>query len=172
MFEDFSFVHGLLCAQASQISFTRYLFTSSINYWSFTNQPSVPFEYALGTSNRFSWMSTYGRALSPVGGLEEAEDYGIGGEASTWPLTAHLGQVLGVGGWGGRRFSSIWLRGGGSNIALGLRKRIFCIKKEGGSRWGWGLELETGARGDSLGFQQLTSSHPFSGMVMGTRTEH
>ena len=31
------------------------------------------------------------------------------------------------------------LRRGGSNIALGLRKRILVIKKEGGSRWGRGL---------------------------------
>ena len=33
-------------------------------------------------------------------------------------------------------------------------------------------ESEAGARGDSLGFRQLTSSsHPFCGMVPGTRTE-
>ena len=36
---------------------------------------------------------------------------------------------------------------------------------------GGDLKSEAGAGGDSLGFQQLTSpSHPFSGMVPGTRT--
>ena len=41
------------------------------------------------------------------------------------------GHVLGVGGWGGRRFSNRRLRGGGSNVAPWFRKRILFIKKEG-----------------------------------------
>ena len=82
------------------------------------------------------------------------------------------GHVLKVGGWGGRRGSGLRFQGGGSNTALGLRKRILFIKKEGGSRWDGDLELKAGPGGDSPGFQQLTSSsHPCSGMVPGTQME-
>ena len=41
------------------------------------------------------------------------------------------GHVLRVGGRCGQRFYSFWPQGGCSNSALGLRKRILFIKKEG-----------------------------------------
>ena len=47
------------------------------------------------------------------------------------------GYVLGVGGWGGKRFSNRWLRGEGNNVALGLQKRILFIKMEGKVDGGW-----------------------------------
>ena len=44
-------------------------------------------------------------------------------------------------------------------------------KRRGKIDGGGDSELEAGAGGDSPGFQQVTSfSHPFSGMVPGTRT--
>ena len=86
--DDLGFAHVLVFhAQASQTSFTRYLFVSSINFWSFTNRPFAAFEYASGTSNRFPLMSTCGRVSSLVVGLEEAQEYGVGGGASTLLFT-------------------------------------------------------------------------------------
>ena len=66
------------------------------------------------------------------------------------------GLVLRVGGWGSRRFSSFRLRGGGSNIALGLRKRILFNTKEGESRLGRGLGVGGWAR---RRFSKLLATH-------------
>ena len=46
MSDDLGFARGLVFyTQASQISFTRYYFSSSLNFWLFTNRPYVPFGY-------------------------------------------------------------------------------------------------------------------------------
>ena len=57
-------------------------------------------------------------------------------------------------------------------LPSGSKRGSSSSKRRGEVDGGRDSELEAGAGGDSVGFQQLTSpSHPFSGMVPGTRTE-
>ena len=150
-------------AQASRISFTSNSSSSQINHWSFTNQPSAPFEYASGTSTSFPQMNTYGRASSLLVGARRGSgpkhcpsptSY-LGARPRSWTL----GRILQLLAPRRRQQCCPWVPQEDP-----LRQKVV----DGGGNSG----LEAGAGGDSPRSQRITSpSHPFSGMVPGTRTE-
>ena len=102
------------------------------------------------------------------GGLEEEEDRGLVGGASTWPFIDCPFEAIS---------SELEASEAGDSLAFGSEEEVAILpsgydggfsssKKRGEVDGGEELELEAVARGDSLGFQQLTSSsHPFSRMV-------
>ena len=149
------------CAQVSRISFTRYRFGSSINFWSFTNRPSAPRGYTMGTSNRFPWMSMYGRVSSLVVGLEDVEECGVGGGGG--------GSILPFTGCKSRGTSSDFEdEEGGDSPAFGSKeeeamssgceRRSSSSKRRGEVDGSGDSEQEAGAEGDSPSFKQVTPS--------------
>ena len=171
MSDGFGFARKLLFrAQALRISFERNCSSSSIKCWSLTNPPSAPIEYASGTSTRFPRMSTYGRASSLVGGLEEAVDRGVcGGAFNDFPSKGksseseaqEAGDCPTV---GSEEEAAI--------LPLGCERGSSSSKRRGEVDGGKGSESEAVVGANSLGFQQRTSPcHSFSGMLPGTRRE-
>ena len=142
MSNAFGFARGLVFrAQASRISFARNSSSSRIHRWLFINRPSAPFGYASGTSTRFPRMSTYGRASSLVGVLEEEVDCGVCGGALTLPFT----DFPSVG-----TSSELEVGKAGESPTVGSEEEAAMLpsrsergssssKRKGGSRWGRGF---------------------------------
>ena len=173
--DAFGFPSGFVFrTQALRMSFASNSFSSRINRLSFTNRPSAPFGYASGTSKSFPRTNTYGRGSSLVGGLEEEVDCGVCGGALTLPFSdfPSWGTSLELEAGKAGNSPTVGSEEEAAMLPLGSERGSSSSKRRGEVDGGRDSGLEAGAGGDSPGFQQVSSSsHPFSGMVTGTRTE-
>ena len=129
---------------------------------------------ASGTLKNFRQMNTDGRASSLVGGLEEEVDCGVCGGALTLPLTdfTSLATSSGLGAGGAGKSPTFGSEEEAAMLPSGSERGSSSSKRRGEVDGGRDSGSEAGGEGDSPGFQQVHSfSHPFSGMVPGTRTE-